>query len=302
MTLASQDHLSSRLVWFTADDGAAIPVQITGQGGPPLVLLHEWTGEHGLWRAFLRPLAQRFTIYAWDARGHGGQGQGQGQEGAGGGAATVDRMARDLAQMIDHFGLVRPLAVGHSMGALTLWRYIMNEGCGRLGAVCILDQSPKLVTDADWELGIYGDFSADRDSAFQKLLWADFPQAVLKLAADGLNERARRLIEQNSDGIQRLRDRLSRLDPAPLIAIWRSLTATDFRPALARIDVPALLVYGAASNFYSQAVADYVHAAVAGSTLAVYDGADHSPHHCDRPRFLADLADLADRARLSFVE
>jgi non-heme chloroperoxidase len=39
------------------------------------------------------------------------------------------------------------------MGALTLWTYIARYGCGMLGSIGVIDQSPRLITDADWQLG-----------------------------------------------------------------------------------------------------------------------------------------------------
>ena len=73
---------------------------------------------------------------------------------------SVERMADDLHDLLDHFRLERPVIVGHSMGALTFWAYIARHGCGRLDRIGVIDQSPRLITDADWRLGIYGDWSA----------------------------------------------------------------------------------------------------------------------------------------------
>jgi non-heme chloroperoxidase len=99
-----------------------------------------------------------------DARGHGVTGA---NPAPGAEPPTVERMARDLKQVIDHVGLKAPLLVGHSMGALTLWQYIVLYGCRGLGGLCIIDQSPKLVTDPGWRLGIYGDFPEARNQAFR---------------------------------------------------------------------------------------------------------------------------------------
>jgi non-heme chloroperoxidase len=65
-----------------------------------------------------------------------------------------------VENLLDHYGLEKLAIVGHSMGALTLWQYIRDHGCDRLSHICIIDQSPKLVTDATWRNGIYGDFDA----------------------------------------------------------------------------------------------------------------------------------------------
>jgi len=275
-----------------ADDGQPIRVWRTGRG-QPLVLLHEWAANHGAWDRFVPALAERFTVYAWDARGHDSA---ESPPLPATEPPTVGRMARDLKQVLDHLDLEAPLLVGHSMGALTLWQYVALYGCQGLGGVCVIDQSPKLVTDAQWRLGIYGDFPESRNRAFMAGLAADFPNAVLTLLADGHNPRARQQIEANSPGIQRLRERLGRLDPAPLIACWGSLAAADYRPVLPAIDVPCLLVYGTASNYYGVAVAEYVRQAIPGSVLHLYQGGDHSPHAGQRERFVAELTAFARQA------
>lgn len=268
-----------------ADDGHPIRLWRTGHGRP-LILLHEWAADHTAWDRFIPTLAKSFTVYAWDARGHGVAGAPHDQQA---GSPTVERMAHDLKQVVDRLALEAPLLVGHSMGALTLWQYVALYGCRGLGGLCFIDQSPKLVTAADWPLGIYGDFPESRNEAFLTALAADFPNTVLTLVADGNNPRAREQIAAGSPGIRRLRERLGRLDPAPLITCWRSLADADFRPVLPVIDVPCLLVYGTASNYYGVAVAEYVHHAIPGSVLHLYEGGDHSPHAGQRDRFAAEL-------------
>jgi non-heme chloroperoxidase len=144
------------------DDSQPIYLWRTGHGRP-LILLHEWAADHSAWDRFIPALANSFTVHLWDARGHGATGATPAPQAA---PSTVERMARDLKQVIDHLGLEAPLLVGHSMGALTLWQYIALYGCRGLGGLCIIDQSPKLVTTADWRLGIYGDFPESRNRAF----------------------------------------------------------------------------------------------------------------------------------------
>src|SRR5437868_996167 len=55
------------------DDGQPVQLQRTGRGRP-LLLLHEWTADHSVWRHFIPELADSFTVHAWDARGHGATG------------------------------------------------------------------------------------------------------------------------------------------------------------------------------------------------------------------------------------
>ncbi|MCK6411647.1 MAG: alpha/beta hydrolase [Azonexus sp.] len=267
---------------FLADDGEKIHLQISGEG-TPLILLHGWTSSHQEWFPFLPELNAHHRVYRWDARGHGGHRL------AHPGSATVERMARDLKNLIDHYGLENATAVGHSMGALTLWQYLRDHGTHGLGKLCLIDQSPRLLTGDDWDHGIYGDFGVDRNRQLIDWLREDFAEGVLKLTALGLNQRAREKYEANASGWQRSRAALQAQDPEPLIHCWESLTAADYRDVLANIPLPTLLVYGGQSNFYRSETARYVAATIPNAILNIYDGTDHSPHQWQRERFVREL-------------
>lgn len=267
---------------FIADDGEKLYLKISGDG-PPLVMLHGWTASHVEWFPYLAELNKRHTVYRWDARGHGGHRLQSGNQ------PTVSRMARDLENLFEHFGLASVCAVGHSMGALTLWQYIRDRGCSRLARICLIDQSPKLVTDDGWPHGIYGSFDADRADGFLAQLHDDFAETVLRLGALGLNRRAREKYEGNAKGWQKSREWLQQLDAKPLISCWQSLTEADYRMVLSEISIPTLLIYGGESNFYHTATAQYVRDSIPDALLHIYEGTDHSPHQWQRERFVQDL-------------
>ena len=267
---------------ITADDGEPIHYHDDGEG-PPLVLLHGWTSTHRDWNLFVAPLAARHRLLRWDARAHGGHALRTGT------VATVERMARDLDNLLTRLNLRGVTLVGHSMGALTLWQYLRDFGSERIAAAVVIDQSPKLVTDECWDKGIYGDFDWARNAVFMRALEHDFAEAVLCLGADGLDPRARQRYLDNAEGVQAFRERMRRLAAKPLIDCWASLSAADYRDVLPSIDVPVLLVYGARSNFYTAETAAYVRDAIADARLEVYADVDHSPHLWCSQRFVDDL-------------
>lgn len=270
---------------FIADDGEKIHLRISGDG-PSLVLLHGWTSSHRDWNPFIDAFAPHFRVFRWDARGHGGHPL------KGAGAPTAERMARDLQNLLDHYRLDQAVAVGHSMGALTLWQYLRDFGDKRLSRLVFIDQSPRLLTGEGWQGGIYGDFGPERSATFMAELQQDFAEAVLRLVALGHNPQARALYQENAKGIQLARERLRALDPQPLIDCWASLTAADYRDVLATITIPALLVYGSASNFYSTGTAHYVRDNIPNALLHIYEGVDHAPHLWQRERFVRDVLDF----------
>ncbi len=267
---------------FTADDGETLYLHISGNG-LPVLLLHGWTSSHTAFAPLQSTLESSHRVYSPDARGHGGH------------TLTVSprpdvvRLARDLQNLLDYYALPKVALVGHSMGALTLWQYIRDYGCQRLSHLCLIDQSPKLVCDASWNNGIYGNFDAGHSTELMANLETDFAESVLRLIALGLNAKARESYERNSKGWQLARQSLLPLAPAPLIAIWESLVAADYREVLPQIDIPTLLVWGEKSNFYTKATAQYLLTHIRGSVLSNYEKADHCPHFQNPQRFSEEL-------------
>lgn len=271
---------------FTAADGELLHVWRHGESGPAIVFLHGWTASHLEWSPFIHDLAAHFRVFRWDARAHGGHAARTST------VATAVRMARDLNQMIEVFDLAGACFVGHSMGALTLWQYLRDFGAARIGSLCIIDQSPKLVTDDQWKLGIYGDFDAARSARFIAELREDFAEGVLRLAAHGLNDAARAGYAANGRGWQRVREALRAIAPEPLIACWQDLASLDLRGVLPGIDRRCLLIYGGRSNFYSLETAHWVQRHTPGARLSIHEEGNHSPHLMDPKRFVAELAEF----------
>jgi pimeloyl-ACP methyl ester carboxylesterase len=279
---------------FLADDGEKIHLQLAGEAtGSPIVFLHGWTSSHREWSPFAPQLAQRHALYRWDARGHGGHALHQPTP------VTVSRMARDLHNLLNHYDLHNVTAVGHSMGALTLWQYLRDHvlhesGEQRLARLVLIDQTPRLLTDSDWQHGVYGDFDQQRNQTFVEELQQDFAEGVLRLTALGLNQRARQKYLEGHSGWEKSRQGLREQTPGPLIDCWRSLTAADYRDVLGQIPLPALLIFGGASNFYSTGTAQHVRDAIPNALLHIYENTDHSPHQWQRERFVQDVCRFID--------
>lgn len=270
-----------------ADDGEILQVYRCGSG-PALLLLHGWTANHAAWSPLLALLSEKFTVLRPDARGHGTH---QARVNL---RPDVQRLARDVIHVLDHYGMAQVVAVGHSMGALTLWQCVRDFGADRFSHLAFIDQSPKLVTDPSWQGGIYGDFDADRSTQFQADLALDFTESVLRLVALGLNDKARATYARNSSGWRAAREALGHMQPAVAIAIWKSLVAADYRDVLPGINAPTLLAYGTASNFYTLDTARYVADCITNARLSLYSGADHAPHLADPARFAAELVALVN--------
>jgi pimeloyl-ACP methyl ester carboxylesterase len=92
------------------EDGGRIHVVERGQG-PPIVLLHGIMLTSALWVHQLRELADHHRVIALDLRGHGQSLPGS--EGSG-----IERLASDVASVLDVLGVENAVVVGHSMGGM----------------------------------------------------------------------------------------------------------------------------------------------------------------------------------------
>ncbi|VTU24288.1 AB hydrolase superfamily protein YdjP [Variovorax sp. PBL-H6] len=267
---------------FTASDGQIVPVYVLGKG-PPMVLVHGVGCSHSDWMPVARRLARRHCVLAWDARGHGHCRPVRG-------SITLARLAADLAEMLDHFGLQRAVLVGHSMGALTLMQYLHLHGTQRVAAVALVDQSPRIVTDDSWRLGLFGGCSAAMLSGLIAGARQDLAEALLnEVGALGGAWLRRQLGVETSLG-RMLRRRLGSIDIRPLLDLAESMAQADFRASLSRLDAPLLVVLGARSPHYAGLPLDaWYRETVKHAQISVYPRAGHSPHVSEPLRFAREL-------------
>jgi pimeloyl-ACP methyl ester carboxylesterase len=77
--------------------------------GPPILMIHGYPFNRTLWDEQVEALSSRHRVIAPDLRGFG-------ESDAAPGTATMNLMARDLALLLNHLGIVRAAVCGLSMG------------------------------------------------------------------------------------------------------------------------------------------------------------------------------------------
>src|SRR5580704_6176227 len=116
------------------DDGVALRGEESGGGaGVPIVLLHGLTATHRyvvMGSTALQRAGHR--VIAYDARGHGSS-----APAADSGDYGYERLARDLAAVLDERGIERALLAGASMGAHTAVRFALAHP-ERVAALAII--------------------------------------------------------------------------------------------------------------------------------------------------------------------
>ena len=116
-----------REIWF---DAAGVRLfALEEGGGPPLVMLHGGMAAHGAARPLVAPLAPRYRVITPDLRASG--------RSVFGGALTFDRLADDLAMLLDHLGEARAVVGGVSGGSGVAVRFGLRHADRTAGLVVV---------------------------------------------------------------------------------------------------------------------------------------------------------------------
>jgi pimeloyl-ACP methyl ester carboxylesterase len=103
---------------------------VTGGHGPPLLLLHGFTGAGVWWDPFLGRLAENYTTIVPDLPGHG-------RSEGGPDPYRFDEVATDVYALMDELGIDRFRAVGYSGGGIVLI-HMATQQPGRIEAMAVL--------------------------------------------------------------------------------------------------------------------------------------------------------------------
>ncbi len=265
--------MQNETVTFT--DSISTPLWRTSGKKQDIIILHGWSSSFYDWEPFIESLQNDFNVYIWHARAYNDN------------HATIAKLASDTAFIIEKYNLKQPALIGHSMGALTILEYISQFGTKDISAICLIDQSPKIITDTDWSLGLYRNYTTEDNYHFITDLQKDFVPAVMKLilANKIMTEYEREAFKKMSIYLDRERQ-VAGLKPESWIHCWSDFVQKDYREVLKKIDIPTQLIYGGKSNFYGFDVANYIHSQIKGSKLEIFAEAGHSPQIEDMPRFL----------------
>jgi len=95
--------------------GVGISYTVEGPPDAPVLLFINSIGTtRDLWARQVAPLAGRYRLIRYDARGHGRSASGRDEN-----ASAWPALATDLLELVDRLGLERPIAGGASMGVAT---------------------------------------------------------------------------------------------------------------------------------------------------------------------------------------
>jgi pimeloyl-ACP methyl ester carboxylesterase len=263
---------------FTTEDGIAIAFDDEGEGRP-LVLLHGLMAHRGFFPA-QRALAGRFRLITIDLRGHGDTATGPR-------LPDVETLARDVGALAAELDLEGAVGIGWSLGAAVLWHLLTGPETHRFDGAVVVDMTPCVRNAADWSLGLETELCDARTQAIEsdfKAFAAAAGAAIFAApdAAGAPHPLAGWAAEE-----------FARNDGAPIAALWSSLVEQDFRPRLAAVRQPTLVVHGALSHLYGPETAEHLAAALPRARALRFERSGHAPHLEQPELFNAALIEFA---------
>ena len=229
--------------------------------GPPVVLVHSWALHSQMWRQQIPALNDAgFRAVVFDRRGHGrSANNGQGFD--------IHTLADDLGAVMDQLDLSDAILVGHSMASAEIVRYLSRHGSARVAKVVLLaPTTPYLVKAPDNPLGLEA-------AAFEqsRAVWRqDFTKWV------ATNQAAFFTPQTPPETANWMISMLLECSLPVALATSRAFTGVDFRPEVAAIRVPTLVVHGTVDASAPLEITGRPTAAlIPGAKLTVLPGAPH---------------------------
>jgi non-heme chloroperoxidase len=259
----------ARPSFIETDDGASL-FHIDWGTGKPVLFTHAWGLNANIWEHQLVELVdQGLRCVAYDRRGHGRSSDpGRGYD--------YDRLADDLAAVINQLDLTDVTLVAHSMGNGEAVRYLRRHGSARVARLVMLSTIPPQST-SDFSPLIAG-LKQDRPAFFARgvAAFTGGHPAVSPAMTEWI-------IAQ-----------FMRASPKGTIACMHSIARGDFRADMRAVTVPTLIAHGDKDMVNPlDTTAQKVAELIPGSTLKVYEGAPHGLVITHRDRLARDILAFA---------
>ncbi|HVS87731.1 MAG TPA: alpha/beta hydrolase [Candidatus Acidoferrum sp.] len=253
--------------FFTTSNGVRLHYLEAGSG-PGIVFEPGWSMPAWIWDAQIRYFAGHFHVVALDPRS-------QGDSDKPSSGNHPERRAQDINELFEHLKLSPVVLVGWSLGVPELLAYAEQYGGSRVRAYVLVDglawnkHDPAFITSM---LGMYRQLQTNRRDFTEK-----FVRSMYKKP-------------QTDDYIERVvTASLKMPTDSAVAASVSSISRADWRPAIAKLDRPVLVVCQTAMK---SVAADLIASLVPSTRVELFDDAGHALFVDDATRFNAVLEDF----------
>ena len=224
--------------------------------GRPIVLIHGYPFNRSLWNEQVAALSTSYRVIVPDLRGFG-------ESESSPPPATMNRMAQDVAQLMDHLEITRAVIGGLSMGGYVALAFY-KQFPSRVRALILADTRARADTEEgkqtraqQAEKALSEGMAGIADAMLPKLLT---PETVSK----------------RPEIVKRVRDMILKTKPEGAAAALLGMAQRDDQTELlSTITSKTLIIVGAEDAITPAADSEKMHNAIAGSRLVVLESAGH---------------------------
>jgi 3-oxoadipate enol-lactonase len=238
---------------LTAADGTELAFEVRGaDDAPALLFAHSLGADRSMWRPQVEALEDRYRVVLVDFRGHG-------RSAAPEGPYSIALLGDDVLRVADAAGAAAFHHCGISLGGITgLWLAVHHAE--RIRSLVAANTAARIGSVESWEERIAAVRAGGTEAIREAVLgrWFSPPFAA---AHPEWFEQASRVF--------------SATDPVGYIGCCGALAVADLRPEVPSITAPVLVLGGTLDQATPPADAEWLHGAIAGSELTVFDGAAH---------------------------
>jgi 3-oxoadipate enol-lactonase len=231
-----------------AGDGARIAYRIDRDIGKPVLVLSNSIGTTlRMWDMQLNDLSKHFRVLSYDFRGHGASSVPVG-------AYSLDRLGRDVVELLDSLHIERAHFLGLSLGGFVgQWlgihvpdridRLILSNTSSYLGPARLFDERICAVLQAP-----------DMSDTAEMFLGDWFPQHMLAA---------------NEHVVEKFRAMLLSINQQGLAGLFAAVRDADLRRTIALISRPTLVIAGQHDTVTAASHSELIAATVPGAKLVV---------------------------------
>jgi len=252
----------------TTSDGVSLHYLEAGSG-KPLLMIPGWSQTAEQFKHQVAGLSDRYHVIALDMRGHGESDKPDH-------GYKIDRLAKDVRDVIYALNLTDVNILGHSMGCSVIWNYWDLWGPDRLSKLLLIDQMPMITSNPAWseqEIAEAGCIFTP-ESLYATVNDLAGPNGVEVTRGFIGNMVTKTASEEVKNWIIERNLRMPRQHAATLLY---DHSTTDWRDTIPRLDRPSLVVGGRVSvvPWKSQV---WINQNVAGSRLEIFEENEGGNH------------------------
>jgi pimeloyl-ACP methyl ester carboxylesterase len=261
---------------FSASDGIRLGYRIDDftdpwKNAPVLLLLHAAMGSARRYYAWVPPLSRHYRVVRMDLRGHGSSEVPPADR-----ELTLDRLVRDVIELMDHLNCADAHIVGNSAGGYLGQQLAMNHA-ERVRSLMLFGSTPGLK-------------NSQAPSWIPQIQAKGMRAFLAETIADRLP------LDQVDPGlVEWFLDEAAKNDPAYIGKFVLLMASYDWSDQLHRIQCPTLVVVPGAEPIGSTANYEPFRRHVRDVEMRVYDGAPHNICDAFPDRCAGDVLDFLGR-------